>query len=69
MEILFDRWWMRALTRPTENGLLKNCGSEIVFVKELMEVFKVLKLIFLDRHNFYLTLNSKLTTNFISEKR
>jgi len=68
MEILFYKWWMRGILKPCENGLLKNCGSEAVFVKELMEVIKLLKLIFADKFSSE-ACSSKLIENFVLEKR
>ena len=68
MEILFGKWWMRGLLKPCENGLLKNCGSETIFVKELMEVIKLLKLVFADAvtHEMF---TSKFAEDFVMEKR
>ena len=63
-DILFNKWWTRALMKPAENGLLTNCEPEVSFVRVLKEAIRVLKLVFSNK-----TISSYTIMAFINSKR
>ena len=49
MDAVFNKWWLHALMKPSENGLLSNCSPESNFTIQLAQAVKVLKAIFYDK--------------------
>ena len=66
MDLLFQKWWLHALMKPEENGLLKSCAIEHVFIMQLMPVLKVLKNVLYgklldDPSSYAISVNSYIT--------
>jgi len=69
MDILFTKWWMHALLKPLECGLLKSCAPEQGFMTDLKQVVKVLKVILYNKSVPDLNINIPGLEVFITEKK
>lgn len=49
MDIVFNKWWLPSLVKPSKSGLLSSCVSDSIFAFQLKPVIKILKLIFFDK--------------------
>jgi len=68
-EILLDKWWITALMKPGECGLLKSCIEEELFINDLKEVMKVLKLVFSNKCIADVEFPSKAIKEFVIQNQ
>ena len=69
IQILFYKWWLRALVKPSENRLIKNCNDLNKFMKLLKEAIEILKLIISENPLSKTKQISETEKNFILSKR
>lgn len=69
MDILFNKWWLLAFMKPSENGLLRNCANENSFILQLKPVVKVLKAVLYDKSIDGVSTESTLISSFVTSKK
>ena len=74
MDLLYNRWWQKALSKPSASGLLTNCSVEDTFVVQLAFPLKILSWIFFmknvkDINDESLLLHELEIRKFVEEKQ
>eukprot|EP01022_Parablepharisma_sp_SALTPOND_P033601 TRINITY_DN89110_c0_g1_i1.p1 TRINITY_DN89110_c0_g1~~TRINITY_DN89110_c0_g1_i1.p1 ORF type:complete len:1013 (-),score=106.12 TRINITY_DN89110_c0_g1_i1:723-3668(-) len=46
MDFIFHKWWLTALMKPQENGLVEICTTDSCFSKKVVYILKILRAVF-----------------------